>query len=86
MSKNIIFLLLASVVVSTVPVIISREAGSIGVILGSASATVGIAIILSFIPAVVYWLFKRKRMPGLNITIWLLWGVFAAINLVGGLR
>ncbi|MFL0801188.1 MAG: hypothetical protein K6L80_12105 [Agarilytica sp.] len=89
MSKNIIFLLAAALVVSAVSAIILGQsissAAGIGFVIGMAAGTVGIAAILAFIPAGIYWLFKRKRMPGLNITIWVLWGLIAVLSLVGNL-
>jgi hypothetical protein len=89
MSKNISLLLLSALAFAVVSALalgvnISGSAG-IGYLVGSALTTVGIAIIVSLIPAGIYWLIKRKRMPGLNITIWVLWVLIAVLSLVGNL-
>lgn len=89
MSKNIGLIILAALVFAVVSALalginIFGPAG-IGYVIGSALGTVGIAIVISLIPAGMYWLLKRKRMPGLNITIWVLWCLIAALSLVGNL-
>lgn len=38
------------------------------------------AIVLAWIPAGIYWLLKRKRMPGLVALAWTLWIVVAVSN------
>ncbi len=89
MSKNIIFLLVAAIVVATISAVILGlnifSVAGAGYVVGTAVGAVGIAIILTFVPAGTYWLFKRKRMPGFNITIWILWGLIAVLSLIGNL-
>ena len=89
MSKNIGLLLVSALVFAMISALIlgvniSGSAG-VGYVIGSALAAVGVAIIISLIPAGIYWLIKRKRMPGLNITIWILWGSIAILSLIGNL-
>ncbi len=89
MSKDLILLQSVALIVSVLSAVllgqdISGPAGIVFVI-GGALDTVGFAIIFALILAVIYGLFKRKPMPRLNIAIWLLWGLFAVLNLVGNL-
>lgn len=89
MSKNIIFLLSAALITSAISAIVLGDGifsfVGMGTVIGMAAAAVGLAIIIALIPAAIYWVFKRKRMPGLNITIWILWGLISASSLVGNL-
>lgn len=89
MSKNIGLLIVAALAFAVVSALvlgvnISGFAG-IGYIVGSALAAVGIAIVIALIPAGIYWVIKRKRMPGLATTIWVLWGSVAVLSLIGNL-
>lgn len=89
MSKNFILLIVVALVFSVISALalginISGSSG-IGYIIGNAIGTVGAAMIISLIPAGIYWLATRKPMPGLSIVIWVLWGLIAAISLTGNL-
>jgi len=89
MSKNVFFLVIAALLMAVVSGILleqnlSSPAG-MGYIVGSAAATIGFAVILAAIPAGIYWLFKRKRMPGINGTIWALWFIVSSLSLAGNM-
>lgn len=82
-------LLIASILVSAVSVIflgvnvISPE--GIVIVVARALGNVGLAVVVALIPAGIYWLFKRKRMPGLTVAIWVLWGLIAVLSLAGNM-
>lgn len=89
MSKQMVALLLVSILFGVISsmllgVNITSSAG-IGYVFGRGLGTVGLAVIIALIPAGIYWLFKRKQMPGLTITIWALWGLFAVLSLAGNM-
>lgn len=79
MSQNLVFLLIASFIAATISAILKGltvySLAVIGYIIGMALGIVGLSIVVSLIPAGVYWLFKRRRMPGLTLLIWSLWGL-----------
>ena len=87
MSKNMIFLVVAALAVGVVSNVIRGvnvlSAAGIGVVVGNALGTVAIAVIIALIPVGIYWLFKRKPMPGLNIVIWSLWALISILALIG---
>jgi hypothetical protein len=86
MSKNVIFLVIAALVMAVVSGLLLKQnlssPAGIGYVVGSTAATIGFAVILAAIPAGIYWLFKRKRMPGFNGTIWVLWFLVSSLSLV----
>lgn len=90
MSKNIGLLLLAALAFAFVSgLVLGKNIFSsmgVGYVVGSALGAVGIAIIISLIPAGFFWLVKRKRMPYLDITIWVLWALVSVLSLVGNLK
>lgn len=81
----VVALLAFSVVsVSLLGVNISWSAG-INYVMSKAVGSVSLAIVVVLIPAGIYWLVKRQRMPGLNTVIWLLWSLLPVLILVGHL-
>ena len=82
-------LIVASLVVAAISALMLGHniagAAGIGYVVGMALGSVGIAVILVGIPAGIYWLFARKRMPGLTISIWVLWALVAILSLIGNL-
>lgn len=89
MSKNILFLIIAALVMSVFSGVLLEQnlysSAGMGFIIGSAAAAIGFAVILAAIPIGIYWLFKRKRMPGLNGTIWVLWFLISLLSLAGNM-
>lgn len=57
----------------------------LGSAIGSAAMFVFIPCIASTIPAFIYWIFKRQRMPELTVVIWVLWGLFALMSIAGSM-
>lgn len=93
-SRSVGFLIIAAVAVSAVLAVMSARilAGTgdillllVRVILG-AVGSVGLAAIVALIPAGIYRLFKRARMPGFDATIWVVWSVYALLSLLGSIR
>jgi hypothetical protein len=89
MFKNIASLAVASLVVAAISAHILgygiTRPEEIGFVIGMALASVGIAVILVGIPAGIYWLFKRKLMPGFSVAIWVIWALVAVLSLIGNL-
>ena len=89
MSKSFIGLLVAALVVAVVTAFLSgvnpASAAGIGYVLASALTGVAIAVVLVGIPAGIYWLIKRKPMPGMTLTIWIVWALVQLLFIVGSL-
>lgn len=89
MSKNLALLLVASLIAAVISAVILGEnlsgAMGAGYVVGSALVTVAAAVIIAAIPAGIYWLVKRRRMPGLNAAIWVAWVLIFALTLAGNL-
>ena len=89
MSKNLIALLIASLVFAVISSIILGEnifnSSGVGYVFGRALGSVGIAVIIGLIPAGIYWIVKRNTMPRLNIVIWMLWAVVSITSLLGNM-
>lgn len=87
MSKNYIFLVLAALAMAVISAMLAQQnlfsLDGMGYVVGSAAAAIGIAVVVAAIPAGVYWLVKRKRMPGLSATIWVLWFLVSSLGLFG---
>ncbi|HEX7964430.1 MAG TPA: hypothetical protein VF651_01825 [Gammaproteobacteria bacterium] len=87
MSKSFIGLLAASLVVGVLVALLSgvapTSAAGIGYVLGAALMPVLIAFVLVGIPAGIYWLVKRKPMPGLTLAIWAVWGLVNLMSILG---
>jgi hypothetical protein len=89
MSKNLVSLLLASIMFSfgssfIIGIAIFNNSG-IGYVIGRAIFPVFVSIMVSLILAVVYWLFKRKKMPYLNALIWIIWALTSIMSLLGSI-
>ena len=52
-------------------------AAAFGGAVGQSIGVIAIACFASMIPAGIYWLFKRNRMPGLTPLIWVVWAIFS---------
>ena len=57
-------------------------AAALGSALGQTIGMIAIAWIVSILPAGIYWLFEKKRMPGQNLLIWIVW---AALQVLFGI-
>lgn len=55
----------------------------IGLIIGYWIFAGGIALLISHIPAGIYWFIKRKRMPGVLGILWVCWAVLAVLCFIG---
>ena len=90
MSRNLLLLiaaaLLASVIFWHLSGVEVLSAEGAGLVLVLALGCMGAAIAVSLIPAGIYWLFKRRRMPYLSVVVWGLWGVLALAYLIMALR
>ncbi len=56
---------------------------------GQSIGVIAIACLASMVPASIYWLFKRNRMPGLTPLIWVVWAIiygFMAITILGAVK
>ena len=62
---------------------VSLNSFGIAEILGTAMGLIGITFVVAAIPAFIYWLFKRKTMPGLNILVWVIWAIVAIMSALG---
>jgi hypothetical protein len=89
MSKSLIILLIAALVVAVVLAMLTginpMSAAGAGYVLGSALTSVAIAFVLVGIPAGIYWLIKRKPMPGMTIAIWVVWILVELLSFAGSL-
>lgn len=56
------------------------DSGGIGHIFGFVVASIGIPLILTNIPNGIYWLFKKRRMPGFMGLFLILWVLVMASN------
>ena len=90
MSKNLGILLGLSLVLSAIVgslflgIRVSSPAG-IGWVVGYSLGLILISIILCGIPAGIYWLLKRKKMPGFAISIWIVWGLVFVMATLGNM-
>ncbi len=77
MSRNLLTLIAAALITSAIPWYIAGvelfTAEGIALILVVALSIMGIAFVLALIPAGVYWLFTRRRMPHLSVMVWIVW-------------
>ena len=60
-----------------------RSHFGVGVLIGYWLFAGGIALAISHIPAAIYWLVKRKRMPGVIGMLWVSWAILAVLCFVG---
>jgi hypothetical protein len=81
MSRNIFILIAVAIVTSAIAGkragIDVFSAGGSGHVLGGATATIVVAIVLALVPAGIYWLVNRRPMPYLVTVMWGIW-LFAA--------
>lgn len=89
MSKSFAWLLLASLVVGVLVTVLSgvmpTSAAGIGAVIAAALMPVLVAFVLVGIPAGIYWLIKRKPMPGMTVATWVVWGLVNVLVIVGKL-
>lgn len=87
MLKQFTILFIASITLSVVSAVLSgfnpASPEGLGFITGGVLGPVMAAVILASIPAGIYWLFKRKRMPGFMIVIWAIWGIIVLLGILG---
>lgn len=60
-----------------------------GMAVGQSIPLIAMVCLVPMVPAGIYWLIKRKRMPGLSPLIWILWAstnVYLAITLIDDVR
>jgi len=89
MSKSLLALSVAALVVATVVAVLSGvnpvSAAGIGYVLAFALTGIAIAFVLVGLPAGIYWLIKRKPMPGMTVAIWAVWAVVQVLSIAGSL-
>jgi hypothetical protein len=89
MSKSLIALLVAALVVAVVTGLLAgvnpTSAAGMGYVLASALTGIAIAFVLVGIPAGIYWLIKRKPLPGMTIAIWVVWALVQVLLFAGSL-
>jgi hypothetical protein len=82
-----IFLLIAAIFLVYINSLIEKvditSSAGIGYVVGTFIGGFAFAGILVLISAGVYWLFKRKRMPNLNTTLWVLLVVLLVLGILG---
>jgi len=85
-SKNLLILFAAALVTSAIPLhFMGMELLSFEGVLWTlvlALSLIGVAFVLALIPAAIYWLFKRRRMPYLSAVVWGLWALITVVYFV----
>ena len=71
-----------SIVVQTINGI-SLNAFGISVIIALAITILIVTALTVVIPVIIYWLFTRKTMPGINAMTWIVWGFIAFVLVYG---
>ena len=87
MKRQLVLMLVLSLLLSVVcafflGVDLTTSQG-IGWVIGYGIGTILIALILCGIPAGIFWLIKRKRMPKFNVSVWVVWALIFALSLFG---
>ncbi|HEU5134595.1 MAG TPA: hypothetical protein VFU13_05565 [Steroidobacteraceae bacterium] len=86
MSRNLLILIAVALVTSAIPWyivgvdLLTGEGAALILVL--ALAIIGLAFVLALVPAGIYWLIKRRRMPHLSVVVWVFWGLLTIGNLV----
>ena len=77
----------ASIVGGFILALFSDDSGTggeaFGFVLGSAISLFVITYLLVWIPGGMYWIIKRKKMPGFDNCLWVVLGIFLLLALVG---
>ncbi|MEE9614467.1 MAG: hypothetical protein V3W31_05865 [Thermodesulfobacteriota bacterium] len=59
--------------------------GEVSGAVGLSIVVIAFACLVAMVPAGIYWIAKRKRMPGLTVLIWIAWAVvygFLALGII----
>ena len=57
----------------------------IGWVIGYGFGSILFSIVLCGIPASIYWIIKRNKMPGFDVAIWVVWVLIFVIATIGNL-
>lgn len=85
-TKIIIASLLPSFIIGLNSGELSSISTGFGFFLGTLLGIVAISYLIVFIPAGLYWLVKRKLMPGFDKTLWVIWATISVMIFIADLN